>query len=607
MGHDDGDTYKTIEIRFIDSCRFMASSLEKLASNLIGAKHGRYKMSAVRGFMSEISEHRRQLIDKEQVKANVPSMTKFIDKDDVFRLMLRKGVYPYEYMDGWRRFDETELPPKEAFYSKLNVKGISDNDYKHAQKVWKCITLRGAGVNMGDYPNMYLVADVLLLTDIFQGFRGVCQENYKLDLAPFYSAPGLAWKAALKYMGIKLTDPDILLMFEKGVRGGITQAVHRYAKANNKYMGDQYDPEFELSYLQYLNANNLYDWAMRQDLPTHEFKRSLNVKTFTQKRIEKLVADNKHIYILEVDIDYPKSLHDKHNELPFLPERKVVHRVEKLIPNLEHKRKYVVHIRALYQALKHGLELKKVYRVIQFNQNPWLRRYIDHNTGLRTTVKNEFEKDFYKLVNLSVFGKTMENLRNHHNIQLVTNEKKYTKLVMKPSFKGGNYFSSHLMGMEMCKTEVKMNKPVYIGQAILDNSKIVMYDFHYDYMQPKYGSKLRICYMDTDSFLYHIKTEDFYRDITDDVETRFHTSAYSNDDNKPVPIGKNKKVVGLMKDELNGKIMTEFITLRAKLYAYKSLTKKGGDRKAKGVKKCVTKKSITFYQTIRLSALIRGW
>ncbi|XP_057317055.1 uncharacterized protein LOC130658137 [Hydractinia symbiolongicarpus] len=333
---------------------------------------------------------------------------------------------------------------------------------------------------------------------------------------------------------------------------------------------------------------------MHQKLPTHGFKWLSKVDIFTEKRIEKLVTDKKYGYILGVDIDYPKSLHDKHNELPFLPERKVVHRVEKLLPNLENKQKYVVHIGALHQALKHGLELKKVHGVIQFNRKLWLRDYIDHNTRLRTVAKNDFEKDFYKLMNLSVFGKTMENIRNHRNIKLVTNEKKYTKLIIKPNFKSGNYFSSHLMGVEMAKTEVKMNKPVYIGQYILDNSKIVMYNFHYDYMQPKYGSKLRICYMDTDSFVYHIRTDDFYRDIADDVEAHFDTSAYSKDDGRPLPIGKNKKVIGLMKDELGGEVMTSFITLRPMAYAYRALTKDGGDRKAKGVKKAVTKKCITF-------------
>ncbi|XP_057294619.1 uncharacterized protein LOC130623147 [Hydractinia symbiolongicarpus] len=449
MGYGDGETYKKIEIRFIDSCRFMASSLEKLASNLIGTNTAgmKYQQCAdtclefkniddeyVASFWCKnCNSSTTKQLEKEQVKANAPAMSFFFSEDDVFRLMLRKGIFPYEYMDSWRRFKETELPPKEAFYGKLNMKGISDNDYEHAQEVWNVINPKVAEVYMGDYHDIYLVADVLLLTDIFQSFRGVCQKNYKLDLAHFYSATGLAWRAALKYTEIKLellTGPDMLLMFEKGIPGGITQAAHRYARANNKYMGNQYDPEAVSSYLQYLEANNLYGWAMRQDLPTHGFKWLSNVETFTEKRIEKLVADNKHGCILEVDIDYPKNLHDKHNELPFSPERKVVHGVEKLIPNLEHKRKYMVHIGPLHQSLKHGLELKKVHRVFQFNQKPWLRHYIDHNTRLRTAAKNQFEKDFYKLMNLSVFGKTMENIRNHRNIKLVTNEAAYTKLVM---------------------------------------------------------------------------------------------------------------------------------------------------------------------------------
>ncbi|XP_057310492.1 uncharacterized protein LOC130648456 [Hydractinia symbiolongicarpus] len=257
------------------------------------------------------------------------------------------------------------------------------------------------------------------------------------------------------------------------------------------------------------------------------------------------------------------TIHDKHNELPFLPERRMIYRVEKLIPNLENKRKYVVHIGALHQALKHGLELKKVHRAIQFKHSAWLKPYIDHNTKLRTAAKNDFEKDFYKLINLSGFGKTMENIRNHCNIKLVTNEAAYTKLTMQPNFKSGTSFGMNLMGIEMGRTGIKMNKPVYIGQAILDQSKTVI-------------------------------TEDFYRDIADDVEVRFDTSAYDKNDNSPLPIGKNKKVVGLMKDELNGKIITHFITLRPKAYAYKSLAKDGGDRKAKGVKKAVTKKCITF-------------
>ena len=218
-----------------------------------------------------------------------------------------------------------------------------------------------------------------------------------------------------------------------------------------------------------------------------------------------------------------------------------------------------------------------------------MKEYIDFNTRLRTAAKNDFEKDFYKLMNNSVFGKTIENIRRHRDIKLVNNEKDYLKTVMKPNFKSGTLLGPDLIGCEMGKIKVVMNKPVYLGQAILDLSKLIMYEFHYDYMLPKYGERIKLCYMDTDSFVYDIETEDFYKDIADDVETRFDTSGYCD---RPLPVGKNKKVIGLMKDELGGQIMKEFIALRPKIYSYRvgSLEPK----KCEGIKKCVVKKTITF-------------
>ena len=174
-------------------------------------------------------------------------------------------------------------------------------------------------------------------------------------------------------------------------------------------------------------------------------------------------------------------------------------------------------------------------------------------------------------MNNSVFGKTMENIRNHKDMKLVTSEPKYQKYLMKPNFKGSHSFSKYLFAVEMGKTEIKMNKPVYLGQAMLDLSKALMSEFHYDYMRPRYGSKVKLCYMDSDSFVYEIETEDFYRDIAKDVEKRFDTSGYSKDENRPLPIGKNKKVIGLMKDKLGGKIMTEFVALREKMYVYRKI------------------------------------
>ena len=207
--------------------------------------------------------------------------------------------------------------------------------------------------------------------------------------------------------------------------------------------------------------------------------------------------------------------------------------------------------------------LERIHRAIEFKQSAWMREYIDFNTKLRTAAKNDFEKDFYKLMNNSVFGKTMENIRKHRNIKLVNDEEEYLRNVMRPNFKSGTLLGPDLMGCEMGKIKVVMNKPVYLGQAILDLSKTIMYEFHYDYMKLKYtDDKLTLCYMDTDSLIYSIKTEDFYKDIADDVETRFDTSGYVPD--RPLPIGLNKKVIGLMKHELGGEIMREYRKLAAK-------------------------------------------
>ena len=194
-------------------------------------------------------------------------------------------------------------------------------------------------------------------------------------------------------------------------------------------------------------------------------------------------------------------------------------------------------------------------------------------------------------MNNSVFGETMENIRKHKDIKFITNQRAYLKTVMKPNFKSGIFFSSSLMGYKMGKIKVVMNKPVHLGQAILDLSKIVMYKFHYDYMKPKHGENLKLCYMDTDSFVYHIKTKDFYADIASDVKLRFDTSGYDKADARPLPIGLNKKVIWLMKDGLGGKIMTEFIASRPKLYAYRKLNGKE-DKRCKGIKKCVVKKTL---------------
>ena len=341
-----------------------------------------------------------------------------------------------------------------------------------------------------------------------------------------------------------------------------------------------------------LDVNNVYGWAMSQPLPTGGF-RWVNVEP---EEVKELSTRKDWGYLMEVDVLYPKELHNKHNDLPFMCKRMKIGNVKKLVTDLYYKKRYMIHIRALKQALGHGLVLEKIHRTIEFKQSPWMKEYIAFNTKLRTAAKNDFEKDFYKLMNNAVFGKTMENICKHRNIKLVNNEEDYLRCIMKHNFKSGTLFGPNLMGCEMGKTVLKMNKPVYIGQAILDLSETIMYEFHYDYMLLEYGDRISLCYMDTDSFVYDIKTKDFYRDMSNDVENRFDTSSYKDDDSRafsrPLPVGKNKKVIGLMKDELGGDIMREFVALRPKIYAYKVKSKEF--KRCQGIKKCVVKKDIKF-------------
>ena len=292
-----------------------------------------------------------------------------------------------------------------------------------------------------------------------------------------------------------------------------------------------------------------------------------------------------------MDVDYPQELHELHSDMPFLPERMVINNTKKLVCNLCNKRNYVTHVSVLKQALNHGLKLRKVHKVIEFDQEAWLKKYINFNTELCKNALNDFEKDFFKLMNNVVFGKTMENVRKHRDIKLVRTDHRRNKLVSEPNYHTMKLIDDNLAIIEMRKVKVKMNKPIYLGLSILDISKINMYEFWYDYVKSKYGSRAKLCYMDTDSFVINIKTKDFYKDITKDIKERFDTSNCIYD--RPLPIGVNKKVVGLMKDELSGGIITEFVALRPKAYSY--ITNDFTElTKAEGTKKCVVKKMLRF-------------
>ena len=494
----DSGKEKTIclEMRFIDSLKFTLKSLDALVKTL-----GEDQFGTLTSQMSV--------------------------KLESLNLLKRKGVFPYEYMTDFSKLSATSLPPKEAFYSQLNDSHISDEDYEHAQKVWEtfgCKTMR-------DYHDLYLKNDVPLLADVMTEFRKTCKKAYGLEALHYYTSPGLALDAMLKYTKVKLdliSDPDMFLMVERGVRGGVSTVTKRYAKANNKYVKG-YDNTQTSVYIPYLDANNLYGWAMSKPLP---------LKDFQWMKEEELKNWNSTPCILEVDLEYSEELHDPHNEYPLAPERLLIGKVEKLVPNLNSKTKYVLHYENLKLYLRLGLKLTKIHRGVKFVESDFIKSYIDLNTNMRTKGTTDFEKDFYKLMNNSVFGKTMENVRNRINVKLVTSEKAYNKLVKKPNFKSVNIFHENLIAVHMEKTVVKFNKPIQIGMSILDLSKTLMYEFHYDYVKPKWGNDATLLFTDTDSFCYEIKTEDFYEDIKDDLDKWFDTSNYEKD--HPLFITKTK-------------------------------------------------------------------
>ena len=545
---------KFFKIVFKDSLKFMSSSLEALVNNL---PKDAFKI------LEKILYTRTSGI----IKTN-------------------------EYMDSIEKFKEDKPPQQKVFFSKLTGKGISNKNYKHVLNVWITFNME----TFKDYHELYNDSDVLLLADVFENFRDLCLKIYGLDPVHYFTAPGLAWDACLKMTNINLellSNADMLLMFEKGIRGGISIISNRYGEANNKYMKD-FNKNKPSKYLMYLDANNLYGCAMSEKLPIRGFKwlTDKEIQNFFNNQVVQVWE--KTPCILEVDLEYPEKLHDLHNDYPFCPERvKCYNRVEKLIPNLRDKTKFVIHYRNLIQCLKAGMKLKKIHRGIKFIESAWLKPYIDKNTYLRTQAKNNFEKDFFKLMNNSVFGKTMENIRNRVDVKLVNTQEKLRKLVAKPNYRGPpKIYSENFVSVLMKKTSLTMNKPVYLGMCILDLSKIIMYDFHYNYIKPKYGNNAKLLFTDTDSLMYEIQTEDFYKDISGDVNNRFDTSDYPENHPSGIPTGINKKVLGMMKDEVAGKNIIEFVGLRSKLYSF--IMEDGGEnKKCKGVKKQVVESSIT--------------
>ena len=457
-------TFSIGALRFKDSLQFLNSSLDKLVKNALGKDED-----------FTILKNLRQYFDKTWSHLG----------EDAFKMLTRKGVYPYSYMDSFKRFDETKLPPRKEYFNDLTNMDISEKDYNFAEELWDTFKLK----NLGELHDLYVETDVLLLADVFEGYRDASLENYGLDPAHFCTAPSLSWTAALKFTKQELEiplDPDMHMMFDKGLRGGISMVANQYARANNENLSD-YNPKLPTSHIQYVDCNNLYGKAMSEYLPTGGFEwvetlGNSNEKSSWNDQILALGDQDKHGYILEVDLEYPEHLHELHDIYPLAPEhviitedmlsphqKKIAEELKvkvggkKLCTTLHNKSNYICHYRSLKKYVELGLNITNIHKIIKFKQSDWLKPYIQLNTDLRVKATTKFGVALAKLMNNAFFGKTCEDVRKYKNVSICTNAKDAKKRLGKNNVRGIKIFGENLIAVEATRNVVTLNKPRYIG------------------------------------------------------------------------------------------------------------------------------------------------
>jgi len=549
-------------LKFIDTYRFLSTSLRHLVEILPE---------------SELKHTKIQYPDQDQ-----------------FKFAKSKNYFPYEYLDSIDKLKDKELPGHQLFFSSLDDTNITEDEYKFAQEAWNtfnCETLE-------DYLRTYCKIDVLLLADCFQTFRSECIKNYQMDPAYCVSLPGFTFEAFLKKSRVELEllyNSDLYQFFEYSIKGGITSAVRRHCKANTTRIPETYDKTKPPTSMLYIDANNLYGYAMSQMLPEKNFKFEDDVDKFSSDFIMNLQDDASTGYFLEVDFNYPKELHDKHNDLPLCCEKKSVggsSTVKKLVCSLEDKKHQILHYRMVKFCIQQGLQLVKVHRVVSFHQSKFLEEYIRTNTILRQGATNSFSKDLFKLMNNACYGKFIENQRNRIMFDLCAKEEKVEKLIRSPFFKKSVIFTEDLVGIHRFKKQQCLDRPIYVGASILELARLHMYKFYYEQLpiifpDAKYG----LCYMDTDSFILYIEKDD----ITDNIIKNsqfFDCSCYNK--NSSLYSDTNCRVPGKFKDELNDAILQELIVLSCKVYAIKKFPEGKVAKRTKGCKKNVRDKQITW-------------
>ncbi len=585
---NDGEKFMSFSfnnMKFIDSFQFLADSLESLTVNMLkdGSRNFVYLKSEFDSICARFSVE--------------PTLARF-------ELLLKKGQYPYEYMDSFQRFSEITLPPIEKFFSKLTNSSITAAEYAHAQLVWESFNIQ----TLQDYHDLYLITDVMLLTDIFQRFRNVAMVDCPLDPIHYVSLPGYSLDACLyqcQQMNFpatltlpQRTEPfrvevfsdcstqkDMHLFCESAVRGGISMIPNRYAKANHKYLNKCIQNQTKI-FLLYLDANNLYGWAMTQAMPIGSYSWVIPTNFPSISDIMNWHDFGEFGYLLEVDLHIPPHLHSFFRDYPLAPENQPVLAADispfmanmrarcnikhddtkKLLCTLKDKTKYIVHYRNLKLYIELGYQLKKIHRILKFKQAKWISSYIEYNTAKRAVAKTKIEKDIPKLKNNSVFGKMLQNDRKHRKAEICVNESKLRKELSNPFFDDRRIVNSDTTITYSRPRKLVLNKPIIVGVCILELSKLLMYQFYYKTLKPIFSTRMNLCLTDTDSLILKIQSKDVYKEIKDNhIETQFDFSNYPKDHFLYDPTTEAK--IGLFKDEMAPSQLLEFVGLRSKMYS----------------------------------------
>lgn len=525
------------------------------------------------------------------------------------KYLKRKGIFPYDFLDSFEKLKESSLPGKEQFFNKLTNEPVSDSDYKYAIKMFKKFNCK----TMLDYTMLYLTTDCYLLAIVFEQFRQLSLNYYGLDPLYFYSCPGLAFNAALKHTKIELellTDYEMFNFLERGIRGGISVISQRYSKACNQYTSKKvFGPKDPQKYIFYIDSNNLYGGSLCGNIGYSGFKwvDEKDFYRFDPRTCEKIEGRGA---IFEVSLLYPESLHDKHNCYPLCPEKRAVHFNElspfqkqivrtssmhyndkqtKLLAHFYPRENYIVHQDNLRFYLEQGIILTKIHRILTFLEKPWLSSFVKFNADRRQESLTTFHQKFFKMTNNAVFGRSCMNKRKRIELKLVKNQASARKFLRRPTFKFFNRITESLYTFALNPSSIILDTPIYIGFTVLELSKLIMFDFHYNKMK-LFFPNTKLLASDTDSFIYEITTcGDLYAKLQK-FKSEFDFSDYPSE-GKPSIVAlrsnDNKKVLLKYKDELCGKQATSFIGLSSKCYSLEI----GNTSKAtaKGVKTCIRK------------------